>query len=134
MEALTIGKLARRAGVGVETVRFYERKGLLETPPRQASGYRQFGEEAVDKLRFIRRAKELGFSLKEIKDLLRLGTEDGATCGQVKERAERKIADIEERIRSLRRIKAALEKVTKQCSGCGPATDCPILKAFDRCG
>lgn len=133
MRALTIGGLARRAGVGVETVRFYEREGLLERPVRKQSGYRQFTEDVVVRLRFIRRAKELGFSLKEIKELLALRMEDGTTCAQVKERATQKIAEVEEKIQSLRRMKAALVKVTRQCSGCGPATDCPILEAFDKC-
>jgi MerR family transcriptional regulator, copper efflux regulator len=133
MQPLTIGKLARQAGVGVETVRFYERQGLLDAPVRKQSGYRQFTEDVVVRLGFIRRAKELGFTLKEIKELLALRAEDKTTCAQVKERAEMKIADIEERIESLRRMKNALVKVTKQCSGCGPATNCPILEAFEKC-
>src|ERR687885_2847805 len=95
MAALTIGQIARRAGVGVETVRFYERQGLLEEPARKESGYRQYAEEVVARLRFIRRAKRLGFSLKEITDLLALRLDPEATAADVKRRAEAKVADIE---------------------------------------
>lgn len=130
MRTLTIGQVAKQAGVGVETVRFYEREGLVEEPDRKASGYRQFHEQAVDRIRFIRRAKELGFTLKEIKGLLDLRVDPSTTCADVRDRAEAKIADIEERIRSLRRMKRALLKVTKTCSGAGPVSDCPILDSL----
>src|SRR5262245_46602064 len=129
---LTIGQVARRVGVGVETMRFYERQGLLAEPARKESGYRQYTQEVVSRLRFIKRAKELGFSLKEIRELLTLRVAPGTTCAEVKERAEAKIADIEAKIQSLRRMKAALAKVTKQCSGRGPTSECPILDALDR--
>src|SRR5919199_5139981 len=95
MAALTIGQIARRAGVGVETVRFYERQGLLEEPARKESGYRQYPEDVVARLRFIKRAKELGFSLKEIKELLALRVDPATTCAEVKARAQAKVADIE---------------------------------------
>ena len=131
MKPLTSGELARQAGVGVETVRFYEREGLLEAPARRESGYRQFGEDEVLRLRFIRRAKDLGFSLKEIKELLSLRRDEGTTCAQVKERVEAKIADIEAKIASLREMKAALAKVSKQCTGRGPTSECPILEALE---
>lgn len=131
MKHLTIGEVAKRAGVGVETVRFYERKGLLEEPERKPSGYRQFDEEIVDRLRFIRRAKELGFTLKEIKELLSLKLDPSTTCADVKERAEGKIADIGAKIDSLKRMKRALVKVTKSCSGSGPTGECPILDALE---
>src|SRR6267378_3684955 len=120
MKPLTIGQVARSAGVGIETVRFYERQGLLTEPARKESGYRQYGEDVVARLRFIRRAKELGFSLKEIAELLALRVEPDTTCAAVRQRAEAKIADIETKIESLREIRAALVKVTKQCSGHGP--------------
>jgi len=83
MESMTIGKLAKRAGVGVETIRFYERKGLLPEPPRRYSGYREYPESAIDRVRFIRRAKELGFTLKEIGELLELRIRPGTTCRQM---------------------------------------------------
>src|ERR1041384_5413921 len=98
MKPLTIGEVARRAGVGVETVRFYERQGLLAEPPRRGSGYRQYDQEAVAVLRFIRRAKELGFTLREIKGLLALRLDASATRAEVRKQAEAKLADIEARI------------------------------------
>ena len=131
MRALTIGQAARSAGVGVETVRFYERQGLLQEPPRRDSGYRQYPEDVVARLRFIRRAKELGFSLKEIKDLLALRVDPETTCVEVKQRAEDKIADVEAKIETLQKIKKALVKLTKTCSGRGPTSECPILDALD---
>lgn len=132
MQALTIGQLAKRAEVGVETVRFYERQGLLEEPDRRASGYRQYEESVVQRLQFIRRAKELGFTLNEIKDLLSLRLDPTTTCADVKQRAESKIDDIEAKIRTLQRMKRALAKVTKSCSGNGQATsECPILESIE---
>lgn len=131
MTALTIGKVAAQAGVGVETVRFYEREGLIDEPPRGPSGYRQYPESVVPRLLFIKRAKELGFTLNEIKELLSLRLDPQTTCADVKQRAETKIADIEEKMRSLRRMKKALVKLTESCSGRGPVDDCPILEALD---
>lgn len=131
MKPLTIGEVAKRTGIGVETVRFYEREGLLEEPERRPSGYRQFDERIVTRLRFIRRAKELGFTLKEIKELLSLKLDPSTTCTDVKSRAEVKIENIEERIRTLQRMKHALAKLTKACSGRGRTSDCPILDALD---
>jgi len=134
MKPLTIGQLAKRANVGVETVRFYERQGLLDEPDRRASGYRQYDEGVVLRLQFIRRAKELGFTLKEIKELLSLKLDPSTTCADVKERAEAKIVDIEGKIRTLQRMKRALAKVTKSCSGSGPANECPILETIEANG
>jgi MerR family mercuric resistance operon transcriptional regulator len=132
MKPLTIGQLARRAGVGVETVRFYERQGLLEEPERKQSGYRQYTEDVVARLRFIRRAKELGFSLKEITELIALRRDPDTTCAEVKQRAQAKLADIEAKISDLQRIKRALLLVMASCRGRGPISDCPILDALDR--
>jgi MerR family transcriptional regulator, copper efflux regulator len=131
MGSLTIGRVASDAGVGVETVRFYERQGLIPEPARRASGYRQYGEDTVARLRFIRRAKELGFTLKEIKSLLSLRLDPASTTADVKRQAEEKIADIEAKIRSLQRMKRALGKLTAACHGHGPISDCPILDALD---
>ena len=130
--SLTIGQLARRAGVGVETVRFYEREGLLKEPARRPSGYRQYDEGVVDRLRFIRRAKQLGFTLNEIKELLSLRIDPSTTCADVKSRAEAKLDDIAAKIRTLQRMKRALVKLTKACSGRGAASECPILEALDQ--
>ncbi len=131
MTTLTIGKAAHRAGVGVETIRFYEREGLIEEPPRGPSGYRHYPEPVVQRLLFIRRAKELGFTLNEIKDLLSLRRDSGSTCADVKERAESKIASVEEKIRVLRSMKKALVKLTESCNGRGPVNECPILDSLD---
>ncbi len=131
MKTLTIGQIARRAGVGVETVRFYEREGLLEEPDRRESGYRQYTEEVIFRLRFIRRAKELGFTLKEIRELIALRSDSSATRADVRQQAQAKIADIEAKIRDLQRMKEALVKLTASCRGHGPASGCPILEALD---
>jgi len=131
MKPMTIGQLAKRAA---ETVRFYEREGLLDEPDRRASGYRQYDGDVVRRLQFIRRAKELGFTLKEIKDLLSLKLDPSTTCADVKERAEAKIGDIEGKIQTLQRMKRALAKVTKSCSGSGPASECPILESIEANG
>jgi MerR family copper efflux transcriptional regulator len=129
---LTVGQVARRAGVGVETVRFYEREGLLEQPARRASGYRQYGADAVARLRFIRRAKELGFTLKEIGELLALRVEPGTSPADLKRRAKAKVADIDARIRDLNRTRDALLKLAQSCPGCGSLDGCPILDALVR--
>lgn len=130
MTVLTIGEVARQAGVGVETVRFYERQGLLEEPQRRASGYRQFDPVAVAVLRFIRRAKELGFTLKEIKGLLALRLDASATRAEVRQQARAKVTDIEARIADLQRMRDVLLKLVKKCHGDGAATGCPILEAL----
>jgi len=134
MASLTVGQLAKSAGVGVETVRFYERKGLLAEPDRKPSGYRHYDDEVVKRLRFIKRAKELGFTLNEIKELLSLRLDPTTTCADVKKRSEEKIDDIEAKIRTLQRMKRALVKVTKACSGRGGTSECPILEALDKDG
>jgi MerR family mercuric resistance operon transcriptional regulator len=132
MEALTIGQLAKQAGVGVETIRFYEREGLLSEPERRPSGYRQYPHEVVRRVRFIRHAKELGFTLKEIQELLELRVDPQSSCADVRRRASDKIADIEGRIASLERMRKALESLARKCRGRGPTTDCPILEELDR--
>ena len=130
MKSLTIGDVARQAGIGVETVRFYERQGLLEEPQRRASGYRQYDDEAVAVLRFIRRAKELGFTLKEIKGLLALRLDASATRTEVRQQAKAKVTDIEARIADLQRMRDVLLKLVQKCHGDGAATGCPILEAL----
>lgn len=130
-DPLTIGQVAKQSGIGIETVRFYEREGLIQDPPRSASGYRLYPEEAVARIQFTRRAKELGFSLKEIKELLSLRVLPDTTCQDIKEKAERKLTDIEEKIRSLKRMKKALIQVSAACRGEGSVSDCPILEALE---
>lgn len=131
MGTLKTGELAKRAGVNVETLRFYERKGLLPQPPRRESGYRQYPPENVRRIRFIKRAQELGFSLGEIKELLGLRVQAGTTCADVRERAEKKIRDVRQKIADLKAIERALGKLTASCSGRGPLTQCPILENLD---
>ena len=131
MKALTIGQVAERAGVGVETVRFYEREGLVEEPDRKPSGYRQYPPETVQRIRFIRRAKVLGFSLKEISELLSLRVDPERTCADVRRRARDKITDIEARMASLAEMKCALERLAAKCRGKGPTDECPILAEID---
>lgn len=131
MKPFSIGEVARRAGIGVETVRFYERQGLITDPARSPAGYRQYDEETVARLLFIRQAKELGFTLNEIKELLSLRLDPTSSCADVKGRAEAKIADVEEKIRTLQRIKKALMRLTEACSGDGPIDKCPILAAIE---
>ena len=131
MKPLTIGQVARRSGVGIDTVRFYEREGLLTKPARARSGYRQFDEKVIARLQFIQRAKELGFTLNEIKELLSLRVDPATSCEDVKARAETKIADIEDKIRTLHRMKKALVRLTQECCETGSGSECPILDALD---
>jgi MerR family copper efflux transcriptional regulator len=133
VKSLTIGKLAKDAGVNLETVRYYERRGLLPKPPRStSSGYRQFPEDAARRLRFIRRAQELGFSLAEIGELLSLRVSRTSTSGAIRTRTEAKIADIDSKIRTLESMKKSLQRLTNACDGCAPMADCPILDSLDR--
>ena len=131
MKPLTIGQLAKQAQVNVETIRYYERRGLLPKPPRRWSGYREYSRANVAHLRFIKRAKELGFSLSEISELLSLRVDPDTTCDDVQQRTEIKIADIEAKIQTLERMKKALKKLVAACSGRGPTSACPILEALE---
>ncbi len=128
---MKIGEVANAAGVGIDAIRFYEREGLIPEPARRPSGYREYSPDAVMDLRFIRRAKELGFSLKEISELLSIEREPAATAGDVKRLAEEKLTDLEDKIRSLQRMKKALRKVAERCPGRGPASDCSILRSLN---
>src|SRR5215469_10576868 len=132
METLSIGQVARRAGVGVETVRFYEREGELSEPPRRASGYRQYSEEVVSRLRFIKRAQLLGFSLKEISELLLLRVGAQTSCEEVKGCTEAKIAEVERKMVELQRMRQALLQVHSLCTGQGPTGRCPMLDALNQ--
>ena len=127
MENMTIGQIAKRTQLNVETVRYYERRGLIPKPPRSKSGYRQYCQEAITRIHFIKRAKELGFSLNEISELLSLRVDPDTTCDMVKSHAGVKVADIEGKIATLKKMKLALVKLTKLCHGAGPTSECPIL-------
>jgi len=130
MATITRGELAKRCAVNFETVRYYERQGLIATPDRNASNYRVYDEETVRRILFIKRAKDVGFTLREIQDLLALRVRRGARCGDVVARADAKIADIDARIRSLTDMRRSLVALTEQCEG-GDASisECPILDA-----
>jgi Hg(II)-responsive transcriptional regulator len=130
MGSLTIGALARRAGVGVETVRFYERRGLVHRPARPTAGFRTYSEDTVARIRFIRHAQALGFTLKEIAELLALRVAPGSDCAEVRARAVAKLADVEERVAELVRIRSALAKLVASCPGNGAVTSCTILGAL----
>src|SRR5882757_3457142 len=128
MEALGIGQLAKRGGVGIDTVRYYERNGLLAPRSRLASGYRRYGELELARLRFIRRAQALGFTLKEIKELLALSAQ--RDVARVKRSAQAKLTDVKSRIDALERMRDGLAALIEACPGHGRAADCPILRAL----
>jgi MerR family transcriptional regulator, copper efflux regulator len=129
--ALKIGQVAEKGRVNLQTIRYYEREGLLPAPPRLASGYRLFTEDTVRRVRFIKRAQELGFTLAEIRDLLNLRVDESRSSSEVRSIAQAKIADIDEKIRSLLAMKQALTHLTDRCSGHAPASECPILESID---
>ena len=131
MSTLNIGQVARRAGIGIDAIRYYERRGLIQEPARKASGYRQYTEEVIARLRFVKRAKGLGFSLDEIRELLSLKLNPALNASKVKQHVEAKIADIAEKVRTLQRMKRALKKLSAACTGHGSTSECPILDALD---
>lgn len=131
MDGLTIGEVARLAQVNIETLRYYERRGLLLKPSRSPSNYRLYPREAVRRVRFIKQAQELGFTLKEIQELLSLRATPGAGCADVLERAELKIKAIDEKVHTLQAMRKALSALMGQCAGRGPITECPILESLD---
>ena len=124
----SIGKLARSVDIGIETIRYYERRGLIPEPPRAPSGYRRYPKEAADRLRFIRRAKRLGFTLNEIAELLSL--EQGGERAEVKTIAKGKLLEIDSRIDDLQSMRSALGDLVTQCSGRGSVNGCPIIEAL----
>ena len=130
-EPMTIGKVAKAAGVGVETIRFYERKGLIEDPPRQKSGYRQYPPETVARVLFIRRASQLGFTLNEAKELLDLKASPDFECAEVRKQAEAKMEEIQRKIDSLEKMNRALKELTEICRSENTSAECPILHAIE---
>lgn len=131
MESLTIGHAARAAGVNIETIRFYERRGLIAQPSKPRSGFRRYDSETVKCVRFIRQAQELGFSLREIEELLNLRAEPTADCSKVRTRAARKRAEVEQKIAGLEAIRAALDTLIANCPGRGALKSCTILDAIE---
>ena len=127
---LTTSKLAQAAGINSETLRYYERRGLLPEPPRRESGYRIYPVDSVERLRFIKGAQALGFTLEEIRELLELRVNEQATQADVRERAEAKVSGIETKIAALQQMRDALLNLVNQCHGDGPTSECPILDAL----
>jgi MerR family copper efflux transcriptional regulator len=130
MDGLSIGQLASAAGVGVETVRYYQREGLMHEPPKPPGAIRRYGDPALQRLRFIGRAKELGFTLAQVGELLQLRDDPDATTGDVRELTAAKIEDLQARITDLQRMQAALEAMLASCTCDGPTAQCAILEAI----
>lgn len=130
MQRMTIGSVANATGVSIDAIRFYERLGLVSPQARTRGGYRVFDAEAVDRIRFIQQAKNLGFSLKEVGDLLALNDSPATSCAEIRARAISKIAEVDARIGNLQRIKRALVRLSETCPGKGPITRCTILDAL----
>lgn len=132
LSELTIGKLADLVGVNLETIRFYHREGILKEPPKRSNGYRYYNEDHILRLTFIKRAKELGFTLKEIKDLFEMNTKTRATCSFVKKKAEDKISEIDQKIDDLKRIKNSLKELAKACdTGSEEMKQYRVMDCFD---
>lgn len=127
---MMIGELASRAGVNAQTVRYYERRGLLREPERTSSGYRQYSADMLERLRFIKGAQELGFTLKEIEDLLELRVSDPASCSVVAERTRTKLVDVRRKIRDLQRIESVLKSLGSACATRTQTAECPILESL----
>ncbi len=128
---LTISQVATAAAVNVQTIRYYERRGLVPTPRRTPSGYRQYAEDAVARLRFIKHAQELGFSLQEIQELLALRVRHSAACDVVERKTRQKIEVVQQRIRDLQRMRRTLERLAAACTARRPTDDCPILEVLE---
>jgi len=132
MTTMTIGKVARAAGLGVQTVRFYERQGLIATPARSGAGYRLYTPDTIQRLLFIARARALGFTLLEIAELLALQKAPDVHCADIEARANAKIVNIDHRIAQLEAMRRALDELVSQCRGAGPSHGCPILDALQQ--
>lgn len=128
---LKIGEVAVRGGVNLQTIRYYEREKLLSEPPRLASGYRVYPEQTVRRVRFIKRAQEIGFTLSGIRELLDIRMNADRDSSDVRNLAKAKINEIEMKIQTLNRMKEVLSRMTERCSGCGPTSECPILESID---
>jgi MerR family copper efflux transcriptional regulator len=131
MDHMSIGQLAREADIHLETIRFYEREGLMPAPSRLPSGHRTFDQAALRRLRFIKRAQELGFSLSEVRELFTLQAQPDRDCADVCEKARKKLGDVEQKIKDLVRIRRALRHLTECCCGGRPIRECGILEALE---
>lgn len=127
MKPMKIGEVSKRSGLSIDAIRYYEKEGLLEAPDRMPSGYRQYNDSTVARLLFIRRIKELGFTLKEIRELLGLWFDPNTQPSEVRQRAESKIKNIDEKICHLQEIKKSLQRLTTQCQHHNSIRECPLL-------
>lgn len=132
--AMKIGSVAEAAGVEVSTVRYYERRGLLAEPPRTDSGYRQYDASVIDRIRFVRQAQDLGFTLEEIEELLDLRVEDPASCGVVEEATRSKLRSVDAKIRELRRLRVVLARLVRSCEEKEATDECPVLGMLEEDG
>ena len=128
MSLMNIGQVAKQAGVTVETIRFYEKQKLIVAPQRSDAGYRQYPPDTIKRVRFIQHAKEAGFTLKDIGELLALRQEPGTSCTDIKLRTSQKLEEVDHKIRDLERIRDALRRMIMKCSGQGTLSQCPILE------
>ncbi len=131
MTVISIGGLSSRAGVNIETIRYYERTGVLPPPPRTPGGHRVYAEEHLKRLNFVRRSRELGFSLDSIKEMLRMVDASGVTCEQVREIAQAHLDNVHAKIKDLRRMEKTLGRTVSLCDG-GEAPECPIIETLFR--
>ncbi|WP_286240467.1 heavy metal-responsive transcriptional regulator [Neptuniibacter halophilus] len=127
MKQLKIGQVAKQSGISVETIRYYEKRGLIPEPQRLESGYRVYSEHTLQRLHFIQRGKELGFSLQEIGELLSLQVQPDSSSALVKQQVEHKIDLVRSKISELQKIQHSLEQLSERCCGEGPVSECPII-------
>lgn len=132
MSIYSIGQVAKQSGISVETIRYYEKESLLKEPERKESGYRQYKQEAIARLSFIQQAKELGFSLKEIGELLSIRSDENNLCNEVKQLAQEKLDNIESKLKLLQRMRKSLKKLVDDCPGQALLNECPILEALEK--
>lgn len=131
MDTLSIGQVAKATGVSVETIRFYEKRGLVSAPARTAAGYRQYPPETVKRIGFIQHAKDAGFTLSEVGELLTLRQAESDTCSQVKRRAQLKLLDVERRLQDLHMVRNALSGLIARCDITDQMGECPIIEALE---
>lgn len=135
MRGLSISEVAKECGVNIETIRYYEKRGLIQDPPRTATGYRAFPTEVIERIKFIKRAQELDFTLSEIQKLISISDNDGNfTATDAKQFAMEKLREVEDKIRGLGSVKSLLEDLLERCSGSGPICECPIIQNLSREG
>ncbi len=127
---LTRGDLAKKCGIHIATIRYYEKYGLLNPPTRSQAGYRLYSEKDTAKIHFIKKAQKLGFSLKEISELMKLRIREGKTCDPVLRKAQDKLGEVEQKIENLKSMRKVLKELIAKCNKDAPTSECPILESF----